>query len=183
MTAKLRVALAGAGMISRHHLIAWTKAEAAEVVAVADPTQDKARGRAQEFNIEHVFGDPEAMLDSVQPDVIDIATPVETHVHLAQAAAERGIAVFCQKPLAPTCTEAQSLVSVAKRVPFMAHENWRFRSPYRLARSWIHEGRIGTVRRFAISTQSSGLLAGDGQVRAGDRPAAVFYPHAKIDDL
>lgn len=164
MIAKLRVALAGAGMISRHHLIAWSKTEAADVVAVADPTQEKARARAQEFNIEHVFDDPEAMLDAIRPDIIDIATPVETHVQLAQAAAQRGIAVLCQKPLAPTCTEAQSLASVAKRVPFMAHENWRFRSPYRLARSWIREGRIGAVRRFAISTQCSGLLAADDKV-------------------
>jgi predicted dehydrogenase len=39
--AELRVALAGAGMVSRHHLIAWSRVPAARVVAVADP--DRAR--------------------------------------------------------------------------------------------------------------------------------------------
>jgi D-apiose dehydrogenase len=163
MTKTLRVALAGAGMISRHHLIGW-KAAQVEVVAIADPAPEKAKARAQEFCIAQVFDDPEAMLEAVRPDVLDIASPVETHVTIAHAAAKRGIAVLCQKPLAPTGAEAQALATVARRVPFMAHENWRFRIPYRIARSWIRDGRIGSVRRFAISTQSSGLIAVDQKV-------------------
>jgi predicted dehydrogenase len=143
----LRVALAGAGMVSRHHLIAWSKLAGAKVVAVADPQQEKAAGRASEFAIERVFADVARMLDETRPDAIDIATPVETHAQVARLAAERGIAVLCQKPLAPTLREAEALAAeIGPRVPVMVHENWRFRAPYSRARDWIAAGRIGRVR-------------------------------------
>jgi D-apiose dehydrogenase len=170
----LRVALAGAGMVSRHHLIAWSKLADAKVVAVADPKESKAVGRASEFGIERVFVDTARMLDETRPDAIDIATPVETHAPLARLAADRGIAVLCQKPLAPTLSEAQALADeIGPRVPVMVHENWRFRTPYRQARAWIAACRIGRVRRFAISAESSGLLVPPG---GGAPPALVRQP-------
>jgi predicted dehydrogenase len=172
MSAKLRVALAGAGMISRHHLIAWGKCGGAEVVAVADPLPEKARGRAREFAVEHVFDQVETMLDDIRPDAVDIASPVDTHVAIAEMAARRGIPVLCQKPLAPTIGKARALAATAARVPFMAHENWRFRAPYRLARSWIRQGLLGEVRRFAVTTESSGLIAREG----GVAPAVARQP-------
>jgi predicted dehydrogenase len=170
----LRVALAGAGMVSRHHLIAWSKLDDAKVVAVADPQEDKAAGRAREFGIERVFADVAQMLEEMRPDALDIATPVETHAPLARLAAERGIAVLCQKPLAPTLWEARALADeIGPRVPVMVHENWRFRTPYCQARDWIAEGRVGRVRRFAISAESCGLLGPPG---GGGPPALVRQP-------
>ena len=68
----LRVALAGAGMVSRHHLIAWSKLSDAQVVAIADPEGAKAAGRAREFGIPAVFADVARMLDETRPDAIDI---------------------------------------------------------------------------------------------------------------
>jgi predicted dehydrogenase len=180
MSAKLRVALAGAGMISRHHLIAWGKCDGAAVVAVADPLPEKAKGRAQEFAIEHVFDRVETMLDDVHPDAVDIASPVDTHVAIAEMAARRGIPVLCQKPLAPTLGEARALGATAARVPFMAHENWRFRAPYRLARSWIRQGLLGEVRRFAISTNSSGLIALEGGVAPAIARQPFFTSMARL---
>ncbi|MBN8987069.1 MAG: Gfo/Idh/MocA family oxidoreductase [Rhizobiales bacterium] len=50
MNKPLRVGLVGAGMVSRDHLIAWANiADRARVVAVADPSTDKAAQRAIEF--------------------------------------------------------------------------------------------------------------------------------------
>lgn len=164
-TRPLRVALAGAGMVSRHHLIAWAKLAQAEIVAVADPDPARAKERAGAFGIGATFDDVAAMLDAVRPDAIDIATPVATHADLVRLAACRGVAVLCQKPLTPTLREAQALAAeIGARVPFMVHENWRFRTPYRLARDWIAEGRIGRVRRFAIAAETGGLLSLGGEV-------------------
>lgn len=52
----LRVAIAGAGMISWHHLLAWKKlGERVRLVAVCDPEAARARKRADEFGIPHVL--------------------------------------------------------------------------------------------------------------------------------
>jgi predicted dehydrogenase len=133
MSTQTAVAIAGAGMISRHQIVAWSKVDPIRVIAIADPVREKAQLRAGEFGISHAFEDVQDMLDRLRPDILDIASPVETHVGIAQMVARHGIAVLCQKPVAPTLAEAECLTPVAQHVPFMVHENWRFRAPCRLA--------------------------------------------------
>ena len=158
--APLRIGMIGAGMISRYHLEAWRRCPGAEVVAIADPAPDAARDRAAAFAIPAVYGDAGSLLDSVALDAVDIAATMEFHAAICRAAAERGIAIMCQKPLCPTLEEATALVAeIGYRVPFMVHENWRFRPQYRLIRRWLEEGRIGRVRAFTMEVFSSGLIA------------------------
>jgi D-apiose dehydrogenase len=173
-TSPLRVAIAGAGMISRHHLLAWQAlGPRVEVVAVCDPDASRAARRAGEFGIPASYTDPERMLGEARPAALDIASPRETHVGWAEAAAARCIAVLCQKPLAPTLDQAVALVRhVAGRVPLMVHENWRFRPWYRTVRRWLDAGELGEVRGFTLSTVSSGLLPDV----AGRRPALERQP-------
>jgi predicted dehydrogenase len=174
MTAPLRVAIAGAGMISRHHLIGWRAlAPQVEVVAICDPMVDRARARADEFGVPAVYQDRNHMLDEVRPAALDIASPRETHIAWALAAAARGIAVFCQKPMAPSLAEAVALVrDVGRRVPLVVHENWRFRPWYRTARRWLDSGAVGELHSCNIATVSSGLLADS----TGLRPALERQP-------
>jgi D-apiose dehydrogenase len=74
-------------------------------------------------------------------------------------AAERGIDVLCQKPLAPTCAEAEALVrDTDGRIRLMVHENRRFRPYYRRIAAWANEGALGTLTSGSIAVRSSGLL-------------------------
>ena len=93
-------------------------------------------------------------------DVLDVATPRETHAPICRLAADRGLAIICQKPLAPTFAEAESLVAdVGNRVRLMVHENWRFRPHYRRIAGWLRDGRVGEVRTVTMSLFTSGLIA------------------------
>jgi predicted dehydrogenase len=167
--AEKRVALAGAGMVSRHHLLAWSRVPGARVVAVADPDGPRAEARAAEFGIAGVFTDADAMLRTVRPDALDIAAPVGVHAELCRLAAAHRVAILCQKPLCPTLRDAEALAAeIGAAVPFMVHENWRFRLPYRQARAWISQGAIGRIVSARLSFASSGLL--------GDRPALARQP-------
>ncbi len=172
--APLRVALAGAGMISWYHLVAWRNlGPRARVVAVCDPDRAKAARRAEEFGIARVYQDADAMWGGEAIDALDVASPRETHAAWVEAAAARGIPVLCQKPLTPTLAEAEALVRrVAGRTRLMVHENWRFRPWYRALRRWIDEGALGEVLLGQLATVSSGLLP-DG---AGRRPALERQP-------
>src|SRR5690242_2360872 len=109
MNGKLRVGLAGAGMISHYHLTAWRSLDGAEIVALCDPDEKRARERARQFGVCRVYTDFSEMLESEAVDAVDIASPCETHAALIETAAAKGIDVLCQKPLTPTLLEAETL--------------------------------------------------------------------------
>lgn len=168
-----RVALAGAGWVSAHHLAGWAKVPGARVVGIADPDPARARARATAFGVEAVFADTADMLDALRPDALDVCAPPAVHAELCALAAHRGIATSCQKPLAPTLTEARAVVALARgRMRLMVHENWRFRAPYRQVDAWLRGGAIGELTNFRLRAASSGLLP-DAQ---GQRPALTRQP-------
>ena len=106
------MAIAGAGMISWHHLLAWKKlGERVRLVAVCDPEAARARKRADEFDIPHTYADAQTLFAEQEIDALDVASPRETHAAWVEAAAARGIAMLCQKPLTPTLAEADALVA------------------------------------------------------------------------
>jgi D-apiose dehydrogenase len=172
MTQPLRIGLIGAGMVSRHHLIAWANIpDRARVVAVADPSADNAARRASEFGIALTYPNAEAMLAAIELDAIDIAAPREMHAPLVRLAAKRHLPVLCQKPLAPNLQEATELAAeVADQTRLMVHENWRFRGYYRDAAAWLREGRIGNIKQAQLTLLTSGVLPGpDGLCPALER--------------
>jgi predicted dehydrogenase len=172
MNQPLRIGLVGAGMVSRHHLIAWVSiADRAKVVAIADPSADNAARRADEFGIPQIYASAEAMLAAVELDAIDIAAPREMHAPLVRLAASKRLPVLCQKPLAPNLREATELAAeVSDLTRLMVHENWRFRGYYRNAAAWLREGRIGNVKQAQLTLLTSGVLPGpDGLCPALER--------------
>jgi predicted dehydrogenase len=164
---RLRVAIAGAGMVAAHHVVAWRRAPAVDLVAVADPDADRARAFAERHGIGAAHADAQEMLARHRPDALDVAASHDAHAALCRAAAARGVAILCQKPLAPTLGEAQAIArEVGDRVRLMVHENWRFRPWYRQAGEWVRSGRIGTLRHASVVARGSGLLADGRCVRA-----------------
>jgi predicted dehydrogenase len=170
----LRVALAGAGMISQHHLIAWSRlGNRAKVVAVADPDRRRAEARAEAFSIPHIYADLGTMLKDIEIDALDVASPRETHAANVEMAVGRGIDVLCQKPLAPTLAHAEALMRrVGDRARLMVHENWRFRPWYRDIKRWLEEGELGRPLLGNMAMLTSGVLPD----AAGRRPALDRQP-------
>jgi len=172
MNKPLRIGLIGAGMVSRHHLLAWAAiADQANVVAIADPSHDNAARRLTEFGIPASFASAEEMLAAGEIDAVDIAAPREFHAPLVRLAAKQRLPVLCQKPLAPNLQEATELAAeVRDQARLMAHENWRFRGYYRDAAAWLRAGRIGNVKQAQLTLLTSGVLPGpDGLCPALER--------------
>jgi D-apiose dehydrogenase len=173
-----RVALAGAGMISRHHLLAWQAVPGMEVVALADPDLDRAAARGRAFGIERVYPGLAELLAAESVDAVDVASPRETHAALVRLAAEHGAAVLCQKPLAPTLAEAERLATeVGGRIRVMVHENWRFRPAYRRLRRWIEETEPGPLLQGSVTVHGSGLIPDP----AGRSPALDRQPFFRTE--
>jgi len=170
--APLRVGLIGAGWVTQHHLAGWSRLrDRAQVVAIADPSRERAAARAAEHGIAQVYASAEEMLDRAGLDAVDVAAPREFHAGLVRLAASRGLAVLCQKPLAPTYAEAEALArDVAPLCRLMVHENWRFRPYYRDLAGWLRAGRIGAVLQAEMTLYTSGVLPdADGKLPALQR--------------
>ncbi len=169
----LRVVMAGAGDITYNHLVAWQQQSDAEVVAISAPSAVRAPARAKEFGIPSVYQDVTEMLDTENPDILDIASPREFHAEHIRFAAARGVDVLCQKPLMNTLAEGEEIVNeVEGKIRLMVHENRRFRSDFRQVGQCIREGKLGDVVQCQMTMHRSGLLAD----KDGRRPAVVRSP-------
>ena len=162
--ANLRVAFAGAGLMSQFHLNGWSDVDGAEIVAICDPDTGKAELRAREYGIPAVYSDFTTMLEETTPIAVDIATPVDTHADLVRIAADHRVHACSQKPVTPTVAEAEALIAdVGERIRFMVHENFRWRPHYLQMQEWLDEDRIGTVTHARMTVRSPGLApAADG---------------------
>ena len=170
----LRVGVLGCGMISADHFKAWARCQGAEVVAVCDPMLDRARARAEEFDIRAAYDSPEAMIAAESLDLIDIITPRETHAAMVRLAARHGIHALSEKPLCPTYAEARALVDeVGGAIRVMVNENWRYRAYFRQIAEWLQAGKLGTVTLARLALWRSSMLprAADGRVHALTRQA------------
>ena len=163
MKDRLRVGFAGAGAISQYHLAGWSETPDAQLVAICDVDESKARAKAQAFNIPRVYTDFRTMIEGEKLDAVDIVTPVGTHALLTRLAADAGLHVCCQKPLTPTVREAEELIAyVGGRVRFMVHENYRFRPHYVQVAQWLREGRVGDITHARMMVRSQGMIAVNG---------------------
>jgi D-apiose dehydrogenase len=169
-----RVGIIGAGWVSEYHLPAWMKQSGrAEIVAIADPSPEARAARSAAFGIPRNYASAEAMLTEEMLDAVDICAPREAHVELVRLAAEKGLDILCQKPLAPDYDQAVALVAgLPQSIRLMVHENWRFRAYYRRLKAWLEEGIAGDIRQVQFEFFSSGMIA-DIQ---GNRPALVRQP-------
>jgi predicted dehydrogenase len=162
----------GAGWVTQHHLNAYRKlADRVKIVAIADPLAQSRNERAKAYAIPAIYATAAEMLEREKLDAVDIAAPRETHVAMCQLAASKGLAILCQKPLAPDLQEAQKLVqNLPPTIRLMVHDNWRFRPHYRLVAQWLIEGCIGKVRQASMTILTSGLLPdAEGRLPAVER--------------
>ncbi len=151
--------LIGCGFFSQHHLEAWRRMPNVQIVAACDPSIERARATAQ-----RAYSSAEEMLNAEDLDFVDIITRSTEHLELISMAAENGLAIICQKPMAPDWPTACRMVEKAENhgVRFMIHDNWRWQPWYRAAHAMIARGDIGTPVGFGFRCRWK-----DGQ---GDEP-------------
>ena len=156
MTA-LRFAIFGTGFWARFQLAAWRELAGVECVALYNRTRAKAEALAREFGIPAVYDDPQELLHRERVDFIDVITSVDTHAQFVGLAADHGIPVICQKPMARSLAEAEAMVSRCRQagVPLYVHENWRWQHPIREVKKVLTEGQVGSPFRGRISFCSS----------------------------
>lgn len=141
----LRLGVIGCGFFAQNHLSAWKEIEGVDLVAVCDVDPPKAQRAASSFAVPRFYTDAQDMFSKEHLDFVDIVTLPPSHRPLVQLAANNGVGVICQKPIAWTLEDAQAMVEACRRaqVPFMVHENFRWQTPMRELKRVIDSGAIG----------------------------------------
>jgi predicted dehydrogenase len=114
----VRVGIVGCGFIGRVHSWAlWALRKTGvcdlRVVAVCDEDAARARSLAEPHGAD-VMG-LDALVSAV--DAVYVCTPTAQHGSVVEAAAERGVAIYCEKPLAPNLPGAERVAELLARVP------------------------------------------------------------------
>jgi D-apiose dehydrogenase len=152
----MKIAVVGAGFWSNFQITGWGEVAGAQVVAICNRTLSRAEQVAAMFGL-NPYPDFDSMVDAEKPDVIDIITGVETHADYVLRAANRGIPVICQKPMAVDLAEAERMVAAcqASNVPLFINENWRYQTPLLRLKHRIDAGEIGRPFRARIQFSCS----------------------------
>ena len=111
--APLRVGVVGCGRMGRHHVRVASQADGAELVAIADGSEERRTTLAEQFG-----GRPCASLDellAVGVQAIVVATPTVTHRDIVLQAAAAGVHCLVEKPLAPDERTATEMAEAAAR--------------------------------------------------------------------
>jgi predicted dehydrogenase len=141
-----RLGFLGLGWIGQHRMQALLDEQAGRVVAVADPA-DEVRARVGQLVPEATAVRTLDELLQHDLDGIVIATPSALHAQQALAALQRGIAVFCQKPLARTAAENGAIVEAARKADRLlgCDLSYRHTEAMRRVRNCVVEGELGQV--------------------------------------
>jgi predicted dehydrogenase len=105
---------------------------------------------AEDFGWEEYSTDWREVIRRPDIDVVDIATPPNTHAEIAIAAAEAGKHIFCEKPFTVTVAEAERTLEAVERagVKHMLGFNYRRVPAIALAKQLIDSGRLGRIYHF-----------------------------------
>lgn len=144
MTSKIRVGITGCGRIAINHAKALQANPDVELVACSDVDPDRAAAFAGQFGIPQHHGDLNAMLGSI--DALTVCSPHPAHEAAVIAAADAGVHVLCEKPIAVTLDEADRMIAAtdAAGVTFGALFQRRFWEASRAAHAAVRDGRVGT---------------------------------------
>jgi predicted dehydrogenase len=154
---RLNVGLVGYGFMGRTHSNAFRQVNVffepewqLVLKAVCARDAEKARAFAAQWGYESVETAWRKLVARPDIDVIDIASPNDTHAEIAIAAAGAGKMVLCEKPLGRNAAEAEQMVAAVEKagVANMVWYNYRRVPAVTLAKQLIDDGRLGRIFHY-----------------------------------
>ncbi len=118
-----------------------------QLAALASRDLGKARAAAQSLGIPRAYGSYEELLGDPEIDAIYNPLPNHLHVEWTARAARAGKHVLCEKPIALSAKEAETLVAVQRETGKRITEAFMIRNhpQWQQAREWVRSGQIGDL--------------------------------------
>jgi predicted dehydrogenase len=161
MSQDIGVAVIGAGMAGRAHAHGYRSAGTvfspglppARLVSIADINEDLARDTAQRYGFERADTSWQAVVKADDVDVVSVVVANHMHREIVEELAAAGKHVLCEKPLAPTSTDARAMIDAVESAGIAARVGFTFRRTPGISavREQLESGRLG--RPLYISAQ------------------------------
>ncbi|HEY8461725.1 MAG TPA: Gfo/Idh/MocA family oxidoreductase [Blastocatellia bacterium] len=154
---QLNIGLIGYGFMGRAHSNAFLQAGrffdlsySPKLKAVCARNVERAKAFADNWGYESVETDWRKLVERKDIDLIDIASPNDTHAEIAIAAARAGKMVMCEKPLGRNAAEGLAMTEAVEsaKAPNMVWYNYRRVPAVMLLKNLIDEGRFGRIFHY-----------------------------------
>jgi predicted dehydrogenase len=153
----LNIGLVGYGFMGRTHSNAFHQAPRffdlpfrPVLKAICARDADRAKRFASNWGYEGVESDWRKLVERKDIDLIDIASPNDTHHEIAIAAAQAGKIVMCEKPLGRNAKEAEAMVAAVESagVANTVWYNYRRVPAVTMLKELLDEGRLGRIFHY-----------------------------------
>ena len=152
----MRIGIIGAGWIAAEHVANLARVDGAEVVAVCDVDEARARKLAGDAA---TYTDWRKLVASEKPEALVICVPPLAHREVAVPALEQGIHLYLEKPVARGLADARAIVDAAARSKAVCAVGYQWRAV-----------EVLDDLRLALNGQEIGLLIGIGVGPTKSRP-------------
>ena len=145
MTRRLRIAVAGAGLIGQAHIKRILEEPQAELASIIDPSPG-AKEQARKLGVPS-YSDLDEAFQSEKPDGVVIATPNQLHVGNGLSAVRAGVPMLLEKPVSGDVESAMELVNAAEaaNVPILVGHHRRHSPLIQRGKEIVTSGRLGKI--------------------------------------
>jgi predicted dehydrogenase len=167
---KLNIGMVGYGFMGRTHSNAFSQIGhffdlPFDAVLKVTCARDAAKLKpfADQWGYESMETDWRKLVERKDIDLIDIASPNDTHMEIALAAAAAGKMVMCEKPLGRNAKESKKMVEAVEKakVANMVWYNYRRAPAVTLAKQLIDEGRLGKIFHYRAKFLQDWTISAD----------------------
>ncbi|MDP9137832.1 MAG: Gfo/Idh/MocA family oxidoreductase [Pseudomonadota bacterium] len=167
---QLNVGMVGYGFMGRTHSNAFAKVGnffdlpfEPVLKAVCARSADKVGAFARQWGYDSHETDWRKLVARKDIDLVDIASPNDTHLEIAVAAAAAGKMVMCEKPLGRSAAESQKMVEAVEKanVANMVWYNYRRVPAVTLAKEIIDAGKLGRIFHYRAKFLQDWTIAAD----------------------
>jgi predicted dehydrogenase len=152
----VQTVLVGAGFVGKLHLLAAAGLSELQYVAAVDSDPDALARIKKEFGLPG-YPSLRAALNSHRLEAVDLCAPTYLRVALIEEAAELGLHILCEKPLALSLEGVSSICAILARtgVRLMVAEVIRFWPEYAAALDIARSGQFGAVTAVHLQRLAS----------------------------
>jgi len=150
----IRIGVIGTGSIASLHLNSYKNNPGANIVAICDVNEARARGVAEKYGADKVYTDYHDLLADPDIDAVSICTWNNTHAPISIAALQAGKHVLVEKPLCRTVEEAHEVERAVRESGKLLQVGFvrRYDPGAMMLREFVDRGEFGELYYAKAST-------------------------------